>query len=40
MRNFYKIFSKAKVYLNISIAKTQMQEKLKLKSGYKIFKSF
>lgn len=40
MRSLYEVFQKAKIYLNILNAKVEMQKELKLKSGYKAFKSF
>ena len=40
MRSLYGAFKKAKAYFNMLNAKAQMQKKLELKSGYKVFKSF
>lgn len=38
--NFYKTFKKIKAYFDILNAKAQIQEKLKLKSDYKVVKFF
>lgn len=40
MHSLYETFKKAKVYLDILNAKAKIEKKLKLKSGYKVFKSF
>lgn len=40
MHNLYKLLNKAKAYVDILNAKIEMQKKLKLKSGYKAFKTF
>ena len=40
IRSLYIVFQKAKAYFNILNTKAQMQKKLKLKSGYKVFKFF
>lgn len=40
MCSLYKIFKKAKIYLDIPNTKAQIQKKFKLKFDYKAFKSF
>lgn len=40
MQNLYRGFKKVETYFDILNTKAQMQKKFKLKSGYKIIKSF
>lgn len=40
MRSLYGAFKTAEAYLDVLNAKAQMQKERKLKSGYKVFKSF
>lgn len=40
MHSLYGAFKKTEAYLNVLNAKAQIQKKLELKSGYKVFKSF
>ena len=40
IRSLYGALKNVKTYLDVLNAKTQMQKKLELKSGYKTFKSF
>lgn len=38
--SLFRVFKKAQAYINVVNAKTQMQKKLDIKSGYKVFKTF
>lgn len=40
IHSLYKACKKAEIYLDIPSAKTKMYKKIKMKSGYKTFKSF